>query len=181
MARGRMMRQGAVVRQGAIMRRQGAIMRRQGAMIGQGAAGMSGGPMAFGRGILAMRMARELGITNAQRSEIRSVLESHRADAQRLAAKGQPLRQQLHDAVMSNSAAAIDALAADLGALQAENAKLRAKVRGEVIARLTPEQQQKLQALEAQQQERMKQRRQQVVQQQERIEKRREQRLQSQR
>ncbi|RPJ85020.1 MAG: periplasmic heavy metal sensor [Acidobacteria bacterium] len=117
-----------------------------------------GGPMGFGRDLLAPRLARQLGLTQDQRAEIRTVMESHRVEAKALADKGQPTRQQLHDAIVSNNTAGIDALAQQLGQLQAETAKLRARVRAEVLSKLTPEQLDKLKTLEAQAQERMKER-----------------------
>ncbi|MFB3855581.1 MAG: Spy/CpxP family protein refolding chaperone [Vicinamibacterales bacterium] len=151
---GMMARGAGMMAQGAGIMAQGRMM-RQGPMRGpMGPAG--GGPMGFGRSILAPRLARQLELTETQRAEIRTVMESHRTEARALAEKGQPIRQQLHDAVVSNNTAAIDSLARELGQLQAENAKLRAKVRAEVLSKLTPDQVEKLRTIEAQVQQRMK-------------------------
>lgn len=106
------------------------------------------GPLGFARSILNPRMIRQLGLTEAQRTEIRALLQSYRDEARTLAEKGQPIRKQLDDAVLSNNPAAIDALAPELGTLQAENAKLRAKIHAEVFALLTPEQQEKAKTLQ---------------------------------
>ncbi len=140
---------------GAGMMAQGAGMMARGRMVRQGAGqAPAAGPLGFGRSILNPRMARQLELTETQRTEIRALLQRHRDEAQALAERGQPIRKQLDDAIQSNNPAAIDALAPELGTLQAENAKLRAKLHAEIFALLTPEQQEKAKTLNQQTQRR---------------------------
>jgi len=106
--------------------------------------------MGFGPGLLDPRVARALDLTEAERQEIRGIAESHRDEMKVLAERAQPIRQQLQDAVLAGNSAAIDLLAPDLGQLQVDEAKLRARVHAEIFAKLTPEQQEKMKTLQEQ-------------------------------
>jgi protein CpxP len=113
---------------------------------------------------------RGLDLTEAQRTQVRAVMESHRAEFEAQAQKLGPARRALHEAVTAETLdeSAIRQRAADVAALEADGAVLRARVHGEIWAVLTPEQQQKARDLKAQAdqrrsqaRERMQQRRQQ--------------------
>jgi Spy/CpxP family protein refolding chaperone len=119
---------------------------------------MFGGP-GFG-GLELMRGLREVGLTDAQREQIRSILEQHRAEFQELATRGNEARRGVLDAIetepvdealireRSNAAAVVMADAAILGA----------RVRSEIFLILTPEQQEKAKQLRAERAERMRER-----------------------
>lgn len=104
--------------------------------------------------------AGQLDLTDAQREQIRNVLQGHRDEQRQIAQRLRDARKQLDDAVASTAfdEAAIRARSADVGAVQADAAVLRAKVRGEIWSLLTAEQQQKATELRAKRAERRQQR-----------------------
>jgi periplasmic protein CpxP/Spy len=128
--------------------------------------GGPGGPMGA-----VLPGLRGLELTDAQREQVRAVMESHKAEFEAQFQKLGPARKALHDAVTAEALdeSAIRQRAADVAAIEADGAVLQARVHVEVWALLTPEQQQKARDLRAQ----MEQRRGQVR---ERIEQRRGQR-----
>lgn len=126
------------------------------------------GPRAFGSqmngplgGLLAVRPDLPLAtlkLTDAQREQVRGILNGHRDETRAVAEKARAALEGLRAA----SAAAVDEAAvsqhsAALGEAIGEAAVLRAKVRGEVLAILTPEQQTELQRIQAAREERQKQ------------------------
>lgn len=105
---------------------------------------------------------RALNLTDAQREQVRAILESHRAEAQSLRQRAGAAHQALQAAT---SAATVDEGAITqqsqaFSGLIAEAAVLRARVRSEVLAVLTPEQQAEAAKVAADRQARMEQRRQ---------------------
>ncbi len=135
--------------------RRGAGMMGQD-MMGPGGPGMRGGP--GGRGGMFGLPMRELDLTDAQRQQVRTIMESHR-DAQRaIGDRMQAARKALRAAIEAETAdeAAIRAAAADIGTIEADAAVLQAKIRGEVFALLTPEQAKKAKELRTGMEERMK-------------------------
>ena len=116
---------------------------------------------------------RALDLTETQREQVKAAMESHKAEFEAQAGQDAAARQALHAAVTAETfdEAAIRQKSADVAAVEADGAVLRAKVHAEVWALLTPEQQAKAKALRAQMEERRGQMR-------ERIEQRRGQRQQ---
>jgi protein CpxP len=98
----------------------------------------------FGGGILPLR---GLDLTDAQREQVRSILESHKAEFDQVRTKLREGHRALAAASNSQTVdeAAIRTASTALAAAMADEAILRAKVRGEVVGILTAEQQQKLQ------------------------------------
>jgi Spy/CpxP family protein refolding chaperone len=120
---------------------------RQGLMMRQGPMGM-------------MRMnLGQLGLTDQQRQQVKSILENHKADFQGLRDRAMPARQALGDAIAAGDEGAIRHRSTELSAVQTDTAVLASRVRAEISKILTPEQQQKAQALRQQVQQRTKERR----------------------
>ena len=93
----------------------------------------------------------QLGLTDQQRTQSKAIFEGHKADVQGFAARMQPARQALNDAIRGGAdEATIRAKAADIAAVQADMAVLRAKVHAQVFAVLTPDQQAKAAQLQQQ-------------------------------
>jgi Spy/CpxP family protein refolding chaperone len=126
---------------------------------GPGGPGMMGGPGGPG-GMLGMfgRGMRELNLTDAQREQMRTIAESHKADFDAIGERMRTAREALRDATMSGSAdeATIRAKAAAVAAVDADAAVLQWKLHTEISAVLTPEQQQKAKELHESMKERMK-------------------------
>lgn len=99
--------------------------------------GMIGGPADLG--------LRGLDLTDAQRDQVRAIMESHKAAFGEARTKLRDAHRAMHQAIVAQPVdeAAIRAKSAEVGAAMADDAILRAKVRAEVFALLTPEQQQK--------------------------------------
>lgn len=120
---------------------------------GMGRRGGPGGPGGPG-GILPGLRALEL--TDAQRQQVKATMDAHKAtfDAQRdkLVAAHKALNEAVTAGTFDESA--VRQKAADLAAVDADGAVLRAKVYSEVWALLTPEQQTRAKTLQAQRIER---------------------------
>lgn len=101
--------------------------------------GGPGGP--FGHGFHE-RMADKLGLSEAQREDIRGVFEAYRPQTEQLVADlrdaHQALREQMHAETFDESA--IRAASAEMGTIHTELAVLRARMHDEVRQFLTPEQ-----------------------------------------
>ena len=103
---------------------------------------------------------RQLDLSDAQREQLRSVMASHRAEFQALGERMRTAHDAL-DAVVTADAvdeSAIRARSADVAAVQADAAVVRAKVHQEIYSLLTAEQQAKAKELKAQAEARMKER-----------------------
>lgn len=118
-----------------------------------------GRPRRFGPGP-RFHGLRELDLSDAQREQVRAVMQGHREEMQ---AAG----KRLHDA-HENQRAAIETVPVNealvrstsqtLGEAQTEMALLRARIHSEVWSLLTPEQQQKAKELKEQRQSRLQRR-----------------------
>ncbi|MBL8138296.1 MAG: Spy/CpxP family protein refolding chaperone [Acidobacteria bacterium] len=108
-----------------------------------GMMGRRGGPGGIVPGL------RGLDLTDAQREQVKATMDAHKAtfDAQR--DKLVAAHKALNEAVTAGTfdEATVRQKAADLAAVEADGAVLRAKVHSEVWALLTPEQQTKAKAL----------------------------------
>jgi len=125
---------------------------------GPGGPGRMGGPLG---GLLALHPDvpfQALNLTDAQREQVRAIMQGHHAEGRALAEKAgvalEALRKATDDTVDEGAAAQHGQA---VGAVIAEAAVLRAKVRAEVFAILTPEQQAEANKLQAQRQQRMEQ------------------------
>jgi periplasmic protein CpxP/Spy len=114
-----------------------------------------GGPL----GDLGFQL-RGLELTDAQREQVRGVMQSHDAAFKEIGERMRTARQALDGVVTADTVdeAGIRAKAAEVAAVDADAAVLRARVHQEVFSLLTAEQQAKARELRAQMQERMKQR-----------------------
>ena len=125
-------------------------------MMGPGGPGFRGGPGGpFGMGAFALR---GLDLTDAQRDQVKAIMESHRDEQRAIGDRMQAARKALHEAIAADSfdEAAIRAKAADIGAVEADAAVLQAKIKSEVVAILTPEQLKKAKELRSDMENRMK-------------------------
>jgi protein CpxP len=123
-----------------------------------GPGGRMGGPLG---GLLAVHPElplHALNLTDAQREQVRTIMQAHRDEARALGDKAHTAL----DALRKATEGTVDEALANqqgqaLGAVIGEAAVLRAKVRAEVLAILTPEQQAEANKLQAQRQQRMDQ------------------------
>jgi protein CpxP len=135
--------------------RRGAGMMGRG-MMGPGGPGFRGGPGGpFGMGGFALR---GLDLTDAQRDQVKAIMESHRDEQKAIGDRMQAARKALHEAIAADTfdEAAIRAKAAEIGAIEADAAVLQAKIKSEVFAILTPEQVKKANEFRSNMENRMK-------------------------
>lgn len=130
-----------------------------------GPGGRHGGPIG---GLLRLHPdlpLAALSLTDAQREQVRTILEGHRDEGQALMRKGQASFEALRKATegtVDEGAAGQQGQA--MGAVIAEAAVLRARVRGEILAILTPQQQAEAAKIQTEREARMKQFREKVEQ-----------------
>ncbi len=136
--------------------RRGPGMMAQG-MRGPGGPGMRGGPGGGPFGLFGAGL-RGLDLTDAQRGQVRAIMESHRDEQKAIGDRMQAARKALHEAIAADALdeGAIRAKAGDVGAVEADAAVLQAKIRAEVFGLLTPEQAAKAKAFRSQMEQRMK-------------------------
>jgi periplasmic protein CpxP/Spy len=117
--------------------------------------GRRGGPRGFG-GPMGDFGLRGIDLTDAQRDQLRTIMESHKAEFEQAGAKLREGHRGLAKAVEATSVdeAAIRAASTALASAMADEAILRAKVRVELNGILTAEQLQKLQERRAERQQR---------------------------
>ncbi len=106
---------------------------------------MGGGPFMGGPSGEIMRELRSLDLTDAQIEKIRATIDTHKDEIKAIADRMMAAREALHAAIVADpiDEGAIREKAGAVGAVEADAAVLHAKVRAEVFATLTPEQQQK--------------------------------------
>lgn len=147
--------------------RDGPPMVGQGGPGGAMGRGMMGGPgMRGGRGrpggplgMLGPGM-RALELTDEQRQQIREAIQSHQPEFEAIGKEMGAARRALQEAITADE---IDLVAIGnrvdaVAAVEKKAAILRATAHAEVVALLTPEQQQKAKELKAQAEKRMKER-----------------------
>jgi Spy/CpxP family protein refolding chaperone len=130
-----------------------------------GPGGRMGGPLGGLLGLHPDLPLAALNLTDAQREQVRTIMQGHREEGQALMQKGQSAIEALRKATegtVDEGAAGQQGQA--VGAVIAEAAVLRAKVRGEILAILTPEQQAEASKIQAEREARMKQFRQKMEQ-----------------
>lgn len=123
-----------------------------------GPGGRMGGPLG---GLLAVHPdlpLQALNLTDAQREQVRTIMQGHRDEGRTLGDKAHAALEALRKATEGTvDEAVVNQQGLALGAVIGEAALLRAKVRAEVFAILTPEQQAEANKLQAQRQQRMEQ------------------------
>ena len=121
---------------------------------------MMGGPLG---GLLALNPdlpLPALNLTDAQREQVRAIMQSHRDEGRAVAEKASGALEALRKATEESvDEGAVSQHSQALGAAIGEAAVLRAKVRAEVFAVLTPEQQAEANKIAAERRTRMQQRR----------------------
>ena len=129
---------------------------------GQGRFGGPGGPGRFGgpggpMGLLPM-LGPKLGLTDAQKDQIKTIAESHKDEWKALADRGRTAHEALNDAVNADQLdeALVRSKSAEVGVVEADMAVARARVRGEVFQILTADQKTQLKAMQAEMKNRMK-------------------------
>ncbi|MDP1571696.1 MAG: Spy/CpxP family protein refolding chaperone [Vicinamibacterales bacterium] len=125
---------------------QGQRMTQPGGPGGPGMRG-PGGPGRRGPGLPLAR----LGLNDAQREEVRGIMGTHEAAFRAVGERMGAARRALDEAVNGDAfnEALVRQRAADLAAIEADAAVLRAQVHRDVFGVLTPEQQQKARDLRA--------------------------------
>ena len=101
--------------------------------------GGPGGPGGFGRGGFGVNLP---SLTDAQRQQIRSIVQAHREETRTLAAREHAARQALW--ASAESGQVDQGQASELGAATAALATVRAQTHAEMLQVLTPEQRQEL-------------------------------------
>lgn len=121
-----------------------------------------GGPgmMGHGPGMMMGMLGRQLGLTDAQRQQIKSIVQSHHDEMAPLHKTVADAREALMDAARNGADdAALQAKGNDLGNAEAQLAVTMAKIQGQIFNQvLTPDQQQKALQLRDQMKTRMQER-----------------------
>jgi Spy/CpxP family protein refolding chaperone len=114
-----------------------------------------GGPL----GMLRM-LGPRLGLTDAQKDQVKTIAESHRDEWKALGDRARTAHEALHDAVTAETVdeALIRQRSADVAAVDADLAVASARAHAEVWQILTPQQRSQAAAFQAQAKERMKER-----------------------
>jgi protein CpxP len=127
---------------------------RQGRFGGPGRGMGPGGPGGPGGGLLALR---RLDLTDAQKQQVKTILDSHKEEARALGDKIRKAHVALDAAIAGATfdEATVRTRAAELAAVEADEAVARARGYAEVYQILTTEQQTKLKEIQGRMQERM--------------------------
>ena len=119
---------------------------------GRGGPGGPGGRMggSGGPGGIGIPLDR-LNLTDAQRDQVKSVVDSHQAEVRPLGEKAMTARRALEQAVTADTIdeGAIRAKAADVASVESDMAVARARVYADVLQILTSDQRAKLKELQA--------------------------------
>jgi Spy/CpxP family protein refolding chaperone len=113
---------------------------------------------------LQVELLRGLDLSEVQRDQVRTIMSTHREESRALQQRQQAAMRALQDATEGTDEAAIRQQGEAVGAVIADAAVLRSKVRAEVWAVLTPEQQAKAEQLRAERKTRMAERQKQMQQ-----------------
>lgn len=114
-----------------------------------GPGGRMGGPGGPG-GAIGIPLDR-LNLTDAQRDQVKSVVDSHETELRALGEKAMTARRALEQAVTADTIdeGAIRAVAADVASVESDMAVARARVHADVLQVLTSDQRAKLKELQA--------------------------------
>lgn len=122
---------------------------------GRGGPGGPGGRMGGPRGAVGIPLDR-LNLTDAQRDQVKSVVDSHETELRALGEKAMTARRALEQAVTADTIdeGAIRAVAADVASVESDMAVARARVHADVLQVLTSDQRAKLKELQAEMEKR---------------------------
>jgi Spy/CpxP family protein refolding chaperone len=120
--------------------------------MGPGGPGRAGGPM----GMLPM-LGAQIGLTDAQKDQIKTIAATHKDDWKALADRARASHMALDDAITADTVdeALIRQKSADASAVEADMAVARAHVHAEVLQILTADQKAQLKTLQAEMKKRM--------------------------
>jgi Spy/CpxP family protein refolding chaperone len=112
-----------------------------------------GGPM----GMLPM-FGQRLGLTDAQKDQIKSIAESHKEEWKTIAGRARTAHEALEDAVTADAIdeGLIRQRSAEVGAVEADMAVARARTFAEFVQILTADQKAQLKTMQAEMKKRMK-------------------------
>jgi Spy/CpxP family protein refolding chaperone len=129
----------------------GAGQGRFGGPGGRFGRGGPGGPMG-----LAPMMLGRLNLTSDQQDRVKQIMDSHKQDQQAIGKRAMAARDALESAVTSPSfdETVIRQRAADLAAVDADQAVMRARIYAQVLQILTPDQQAKLKTMQTEMEQR---------------------------
>ena len=121
----------------------------------RGGPGGPGGRMGGPGGAIGIPLDR-LNLTDAQRDQVKSVVDSHEAELRTLGEKAMTARRALEHAVTADTIdeGAIRAKAADVASVESDMAVARARVHADVLQVLTSDQRAKLKELQAEMEKR---------------------------
>jgi Spy/CpxP family protein refolding chaperone len=130
-----------------------------GPFMGRGRGG-PGGPMGMLGPLGPMIMGR-LNLTDAQRDQVKSVVQAHSSDMKAVGDRAFAARKTLEAVISADTVdeSAIRARSADVATIEADMAVMRAQIRAEIWQILTPDQQQQAKTMQAEMEQRMQQRR----------------------
>jgi periplasmic protein CpxP/Spy len=121
-------------------------------LVGTLAPPLAAAPQRHGRrgGAFGRIPMRQLGLTDAQRQQLKGVVQSHRDEMASLRQRLQAARSALRQATSAVplDEALVKQRRADLSAARADGTALRGRVRSEVLQVLTPDQQAQLKSLQ---------------------------------
>jgi protein CpxP len=131
-----------------------------GPFMGRGRGGPGGpgrmGPMGM-LGPLGPMIMDRLNLTDAQRDQVKSIVEAHKTDLKAVGDRAFAAHRALEAVISADTVdePAIRARSADVATVEADMAVMRAQIRAEVWQILTPDQQQQAKTLQAEMQQRM--------------------------
>ena len=98
-----------------------------------------------------------LNLTDAQRDQVKSVIQAHSTDIKAVGDRAFAAHRALEAVISADTVdeSAIRARSADVATVEADMAVMRAQIRAEVWQILTPDQQQQAKTLQAQMEQRM--------------------------
>lgn len=136
---------------------RGPSAERRGAPGGFRGPGGPGGPM----GVLGPMIAAHLNLTDAQKDQLKGIMDARRDEWKALGDRAMEARQALHTAVTADvvDEGLIRARAAELATIESDLAVAQARIHGEVFRILTPEQQAQAREAQSRMQQRHSQRR----------------------
>ena len=136
---------------------RGPFAERRGGPGGFGGPGGPGGPI----GALGPLMAAHLNLTDAQKDQLKGIVDSHRDELKGLGDLAMKARQALQAAVTADALneGLIRARAAELATIESDLAVAHARIHADVFRILTPEQQAQAREAQSQMQQRQNQRR----------------------
>lgn len=100
-------------------------------------------------GFWSERLSQELGLTDAQREQIRTIQTNFRTANEPFFTATRELREQFREAKRAGDTARLEALKGQLEAQKAQMKQLHEGLRSQILSVLTPEQRAKFEALKA--------------------------------